>query len=583
MKNKRVDQALARPIPHLYQSFPVQEHVNDGEENEVPEHVAEEFRQFENQHKPNLEETETVNLKDGECVKEIRISVHMTEAQRRDLIKEEITKQIESQVVEVTQYPTWLANVVPVAKKDGNIRICVDYRDLNKASPKDNFPLPNIHILIDNCAKHEMQSMDPLKYIFQKEMPTGKLAKWQMLLSEFDIVTYFPDEDVSFVGEDISEAYLGWRVFFDGAANHQGKGIGAVLVSESGQHYPMAAKLRFNCTNNMAEYEACILGLKMAIDMNVHELLVIGDSDLLIHQVQGECAVKNPKITPYVQYIQKLCKRFRKIEFRYTPRTQNELADALATIASMIKHPDTSYIDPVDIEVKEQPVYFSYVEAEPDGLPWYFDIKNYLETGTYPENATFNQKKSIRRMALNFFASGEVLYMRTLELGLLRCVDADEAVKLLEQIHVKVCGTHMNGLTLARKILRAGYRTTVKTSVGATPYLLVYGTEAVIPAEVEIPSLRIIQEAELSDAEWVRKRIDQLTLIDENRMVAVCHGQLSRQRMIRAFHKKVRARILKSASWFLKRIFLHQDDYKGKFAPNWQGPYMVRKVLSGVP
>ncbi|KAK4733568.1 hypothetical protein R3W88_007829 [Solanum pinnatisectum] len=65
--------------------------------------------------------------------------------------------------------------------------------------------------------------------------------------------TYFPDEEVAFVGEDISEAYPGWRVFFDGAANHQGKGIGAVLVSETGQHYPMAAKLRFDCTNNMAE------------------------------------------------------------------------------------------------------------------------------------------------------------------------------------------------------------------------------------------------------------------------------------------------------------------------------------------
>ncbi|KAK4716495.1 hypothetical protein R3W88_014833 [Solanum pinnatisectum] len=157
----------------------------------------------------------------------------------------------------------------------------------------------------------------------------------------------------------------------------------------------------------MTEYEACILGLKMAIDMNVHELLVIGDSDLLIHQVQGEWAVKNPKITPYVQYIQKLGKRFRKIEFKHTPKTQNELADALATIASMIKHLDTSYIDPVDIEVKEQPVHCTNVEAEPYGLPWYFDIKKYLETGTYPENATFNQKKLICRMALNLFASGK--------------------------------------------------------------------------------------------------------------------------------------------------------------------------------
>ena len=55
--------------------------------------------------------------------------------------------------------------------------------------------------------------------------------------------------------------------------------------------------------NNMAEFEAFILGVKIAIDMNVYELLVIGDSDLLIHQVQGEWVVKNPKIIPYVQYV----------------------------------------------------------------------------------------------------------------------------------------------------------------------------------------------------------------------------------------------------------------------------------------
>ena len=50
----------------------------------------------------------------------------------------------------------------------------------------------------------------------------------------------------------------------------------------------MSAKLRFPYTKNMAEFEACILGLKMAIDMNLQELLVIGDSDLLIHQIRGE-------------------------------------------------------------------------------------------------------------------------------------------------------------------------------------------------------------------------------------------------------------------------------------------------------
>ncbi|XP_055814481.1 uncharacterized protein LOC129884162 [Solanum dulcamara] len=357
----------------------------------------------------------------------------------------------------------------------------------------------------------------------------------------------------------------------------------------------------------------------------------------------------------------------------------------------------------------------------------------------------------------NFFPSGETLYRRTPDMGLLRCVDAIEATKLLEQIHAGVCGTHMNGLTLAKKILRAGYfwmtmehdcckyvqkfhqcqvygdlirvpphelhavssswpfmawgmdvigpiepsasnghrfilvaidyftkwveaasyksvtkkvvvdfvrnnlicrfgipdsiitdnganltshlmkeiceqfkinhrkstayrpqmnraveaanknikkilrkmignhrgwhemlsyallgyRTTVRTSIGATPYLLVYGTEAVIPVEVEIPSLRIIQEAELSNADWVRNRIEHLALIDEKRMTSICHGQLYQQRMTRAFNKRVRRRTFEVGQLVLKRIFPHQNDYKGKFAPNRQGPYMVRKVLSG--
>ncbi|XP_070040844.1 uncharacterized protein [Nicotiana tomentosiformis] len=175
--------------------------------------------------------------------------------------------------------------------------------------------------------------MDPLKYIFQKPMPTGKLAKWQILLSEFDIVyvtqkavkgqalvdhlaenpvggeyeplkTYFPDKEVSFVGEDIVEAYDGWRMFFDGAANFKGVSTEAILVLEIGQHYPVSVKLIFPCNNNMAEYEAYILGLNLAADMNIQELLVISDSDLLLHQVQGEWATKNTKILPYLYHVQ---------------------------------------------------------------------------------------------------------------------------------------------------------------------------------------------------------------------------------------------------------------------------------------
>ncbi|XP_070004644.1 uncharacterized protein [Nicotiana sylvestris] len=102
-----------------------------------------------------------------------------------------------------------------------------------------------------------------------------------------------------------------------------------------------------------------------------------------------------------------------------------------------------------------------------------------------------------------------------------------------------------------------GYHTMLHTSTGATPYLLVCGTEAVIPAEVEIPSLSIIQEAELSDAEWIRSPYEQLALIDGKRMNAICHDQLYQKRMSRTFNKMVKPRQFAPGQLVLKRIFPH--------------------------
>ncbi|XP_070036659.1 uncharacterized protein LOC142166800 [Nicotiana tabacum] len=117
-------------------------------------------------------------------------------------------------------------------------------------------------------------------------------------------------------------------------------------------------------------------------------------------------------------------------------------------------------------------------------------------------------------------------------------------------------------------------------SIGSTPYLSVYGTEVVIPAGVENPSLWIIKEAELSDAEWMQSRYDQLDLIDGKRMNAVWHDQLFQNRMARYFNKKVRPRQFILGQVVLNWIFPHQDEAKGKFSPNYQGPYMVHRVLT---
>ncbi|XP_070017147.1 uncharacterized protein [Nicotiana sylvestris] len=125
----------------------------------------------------------------------------------------------------------------------------------------------------------------------------------------------------------------------------------------------------------MAKYEACILELKMSIDMNIQELLVIGDSNLLIHQVREEWATKNSKILLYLHHVQDLKKRFSKTEFQHVPRVQNEFVDALATLSSMIQHTDKNFIDLIPVKIHDQPAYCAHIEEEEDRKPWFHDIE----------------------------------------------------------------------------------------------------------------------------------------------------------------------------------------------------------------
>ena len=73
-------------------------------------------------------------------------------------IKEEVHKQIDSGILVTSTYPQWVANIVLMPKKDGKVRMCMDYRDLNKASSKDDFPLPHIDMLVDNTTNFNVFS-----------------------------------------------------------------------------------------------------------------------------------------------------------------------------------------------------------------------------------------------------------------------------------------------------------------------------------------------------------------------------------------------------------------------------------------
>ena len=85
---------------------------------------------------------------------------------------------------------------------------------------------------------------------------------------------------------------------FDGASNALGNGTGIMIISPKGCHTPFTTKLCFNCTNNMAEDEACIMGLKAAINLRIKFLSVFGDSALVISQIKGEWDTKHPNLIP---------------------------------------------------------------------------------------------------------------------------------------------------------------------------------------------------------------------------------------------------------------------------------------------
>ena len=75
-------------------------------------------------------------------------------------IKEEVTEQLKAVFIKPIHQAKWIVNVVPVPKKEGKVRICVDFRDLNKACPKDDYPLPHIDVLMDNMARIVLMSLD---------------------------------------------------------------------------------------------------------------------------------------------------------------------------------------------------------------------------------------------------------------------------------------------------------------------------------------------------------------------------------------------------------------------------------------
>jgi len=182
-----------------------------------------------------------------------------------------------------------------------------------------------------------------LKKVMNKLEAVGRLIQWAIELSEFD-VRYQPRKAINaqalanFIAEftpshgdlDGMEGVKTWVVHVDGSSTLHAGGIGVVLQSPEGDKLKNKVHLQYQVTNNEVEYEALLKGLELAMSSEAESILVQGDSQLVIGQVNRTYEVKEGRMKKYFNKVRCLVKKFKEASFIQIPREENMEVDALA-------------------------------------------------------------------------------------------------------------------------------------------------------------------------------------------------------------------------------------------------------------
>ncbi|GKV42163.1 hypothetical protein SLEP1_g49600 [Rubroshorea leprosula] len=305
-----------------------------------------------------------------------------------------------------------------------------------------------------------------LAVILQKPECSGRLIKWAVELGEFEI-TFQQRSAVraQALADFIVECTPGnsiptpepndWTLYVDGASSSKGSGAGALLIGPDGYRSEHALKFNFDATNNMAEYEALLLGLQLALELKLSAIQVYSDSQLVVNQINSICEVVDPVMVKYVALVAKLKCKFQKFCLSKIPQTKNEQADSLSKFAS----DSSSHSRSVFVEVLNEPSFVKprvmEISTDPGTPSWTNPILSFLREGIVPEDR--QEAMKLRRKASRYTPVDGILYKRSFSLPLLRCLNPYEAEYALREVHEGVCGSHVGGQTLAHKVLRQGY------------------------------------------------------------------------------------------------------------------------------
>ncbi|GJX12762.1 reverse transcriptase domain-containing protein [Tanacetum coccineum] len=488
---------------------------------------------------------------------------------------------------EIVNYHSWLSNPVMVKKHDGTWRMCVDFKDLNNACPKDCYPLPEnrleggiplwegmflgykvctnrlracpdkadvvLSLPSPRCIKDVQKLNGKLASLNSSEI-SGRMLKWKFELEGYDI-QYRPrtaikgqilaDFIVERPEEESPDELMAepevlpepWTLFTDGSSCVDGSGAGLILTNPEGAEFTYAMRFRFEATNNEAEYEALIAGLRIAEQMGVKNLQAHVDSRLVANQVNGSYIAKESGMVQYLNKVKTLAKSFKEFSIKQIPRSENKKADALSKIASTsFAHLNKQVL--VE-ELKEKSINEKEIldVVEEEGNTWMTPICEYLANEILSEDK--NKARAVRRKAARL----------------------DERSKDWIEELPHVLWAH---------------RTMIKSSNGETPFSLTYGTEAVIPAEIGMPTLRTAEIDLTKNNEALGMNLD---LIEERREQAAIQEAKSKKKMEKYYNSRVRGTSFKPGDMVYRSNEASHARHEGKLGPKWEGPYEVKESL----
>nr|XP_023919270.1 uncharacterized protein LOC112030837 [Quercus suber] len=552
----------------------------------------------------------------------------------------------------------------------------------------------------------------PLQSLLRRSDFIGRTAKWGTRLGSFDI-RYRPRHSVKgqvladFVAEFSPRngremichvEACPWKVFVDGASSSQGAGAGIVIFSPEGIRLEHSFRLGFKASNNEAEYEALLAGLRTALRLGAQNVEIHSDSRLVVNQVQGSFEARDPRMKAYLCAAKLIISKFVSVKVSQVGRAQNRHADSLAALASssvedvprlirveLIAEPSIQVPDEITVRVDS-------VDTVSSPAPCWIDpIVAFLAENKVPEDE--KEASKIRRTAARYWLSGDGrLYRRSFGGPYLLCLPPEKVPEILAELHDGICGSHgldilgpfpratgnhrfvivavdyftkwaeaealanirdtdvkrfvwknivtrfgvpeslisdnglqfdsrafrifcedlgiknkystpaypqSNGLAeatnkvilnrLKRRLDGAkggwaeelpnvlwAYRTTPRRSTGESPFSLTYGSEAVIPTEVNLCSARVAGFDPEQNEEMMVGLLDSL---EERREMATVRLAEYQQRLARRYNQGVRLREFSAGDLVLRKALGGmRDTNSGKLAQTWEGPYRVTAI-----